>query len=156
MNWAHVHLILNHFPVVTSILGLPLYLAAMLRRSDALRRAAFGVFILAGALALPAYFTGEPAEERVGHLPGVTEGDIDRHEESAEIATMIVGAQGALAVGALLLMKRRPGLPGPIAVTLLILSVAGAGLMARTANLGGMIRHGEIRTGPSASASPGR
>jgi uncharacterized membrane protein len=156
MNWAHVHLILNHFPVVTGILGLPLYLAAMLRRSDGLRRVAFGVFIAAAALALPAYFTGEPAEERVGHLPGVSENDIDRHEESAEIATIVVGAQGVLALGALVLLKRRPGLPGPIAVTLLVLSIAGAVLMARTANLGGMIRHGEIRSGASTSAAPGR
>ncbi len=155
MNWAHVHLILNHFPVVTAIVALPLLLAALLRRSAGLRSVALGVFVAAAVLAVPAYFTGEPAEEKVGHLPGVSEKDIDRHEEAAEIAALVVGAQGVVALAALFLLRRRPGLPGPIAVTLLALSIAGAVLMARTANLGGMIRHSEIRSGEVVSTAPG-
>lgn len=153
MNWAHVHLFLNHFPVVTAVLGLPLFLVALLRGSDALRKVALGAFVAAAALAVPAYFTGEPAEERIDDLYGVSEVDIERHEESAEIAAIVVGLQGAVALAALVLMKRRPGLPAPIATTLLVLSVAGAVLMARTANLGGMIRHPEIRS--AAPARPG-
>jgi uncharacterized membrane protein len=155
MNWAHVHLIINHFPVVTAILGLPLFLVALLRKSDVLRIAALAVFVAAGVLAVPAYFTGEPAEETVGHLPGVSENDIDRHEEAAEIAALVVGVQGLVALVALLLQRRRPGLPAPIAATLLVLSVAAAVLMARTANRGGMIRHSEIRPASRSSTSPG-
>ncbi len=145
MNWAHVHLIVNHFPVVTAILGLPLFLVALLRKSDVLRGAALAIFVAAGVLAAPAYFTGEPAEERIGHLPGVKEDDIDRHEEAAEIAAIVVGVQGFVALVALLLQRRTHGLPAPIAATLLVLSVASAVLMARAANRGGMIRHSEIR-----------
>jgi uncharacterized membrane protein len=146
-----LHLILNHFPVVTAVLGLPLFLVAILRRSGSLRAAALGVFVAAGALALPAYFTGEPAEEKVGHLPGVSEDDIGRHEEAAEVAAVVVGLQGLAALVALFLLRRRPGLPAPLTAVLLVLSVAGAVLMARTANLGGLIRHSEIRSGASAA-----
>ena len=151
MNWAHIHLIVNHFPVVTEVLGLPLYIAALLRKNDGLRNTALGVFIVAGLLVPLAYFTGEPAEDRVGHLPGISEADIQRHEEAAEFAAAIVASQGALAIFAVVLQRRRPGLPGPMAVALLLLSIAGAGAMARTANLGGLIRHVEIRSpGPPA------
>lgn len=156
MNWPHVHLILNHFPVVTTILGLPLFLAALARRSAGLRSVALGVFVAAGVLALPAYFTGEPAEDTVSRLPGVSEKDIGRHEESAEMAAPVVGALGAVALGSLVLLRRRPGLPLPLTLALLVLSIAGAALMARTANLGGLIRHGEIRSGPSIPEDPER
>jgi uncharacterized membrane protein len=154
MNWPHVHLILNHFPVVTAILGLPLYLAALARRSAGLRRVALSVFVAAGVFVLPAYFTGEPAEDTVSRLPGVSGKVIGRHEESAEMAATVVGALGAAALGSLVILRRRPGLPMPLTVTLVVLSIAGAFLMARTANLGGLIRHGEIRSSHSMPADP--
>lgn len=84
----------------------------------------------------------------------MSEDDIGRHEESAEVAAVVVGLQGLAAIVALFLLRRRPGLPAPLTAVLLVLSVAGAVLMARTANLGGLIRHSEIRSGPEASVEP--
>jgi hypothetical protein len=39
-----------------------------------------GGFVLTALLALPVYFTGEPAEKVVERLPGVTEPLIEEHE----------------------------------------------------------------------------
>ena len=154
MNGAHLHLIVNHFPVVTAILGLPLVLAAIVRRTAVLRNLALGVSVAAAALAVPAYFTGEPAEETVERMAGVDAVDIERHEEAARIAAILVGVQGIVALVALVTLRRRPDLPMPVATTLLVLAIAGAGLMARAANLGGMIRHGEIRSAAPAGSVP--
>jgi hypothetical protein len=80
MNWAYVHLALNHLPVIGAIFGVLLLLLALLRKSEELKRVSLGVFVITALLALPIYFTGEPAEEVVEHLPGVAEPLIERHE----------------------------------------------------------------------------
>jgi len=157
MNWAHLHLILNHFPVVTAVLALPIFLVAIVRAKEGLRNLALGVFVAAAVLALPAYLTGKPAEETVERMAGIDKDDIEVHEEAAEIAAIVVGLQGIVALVALVTLRRRPGLPAPVTTTLVVLSLAGALLMARAANLGGMIRHSEIRseaTGMQSVATP--
>jgi asparagine N-glycosylation enzyme membrane subunit Stt3 len=60
MNWAHIHLSLNHLPVVGTFFGVLLLLLALLRKSEELKRVSLGVFVLTALLALPVYFTGEP------------------------------------------------------------------------------------------------
>ena len=44
MNWAHVHLMLSHLPVVGTIFGVLLLLLALLRKSEELKRVSLGVF----------------------------------------------------------------------------------------------------------------
>jgi beta-lactamase regulating signal transducer with metallopeptidase domain len=78
MNWAHIHLLLNHVPVLGTIFGLALLGYAVLKRSEALKRAALGVFVAVALLALPVYFTGEPAEEAVQSAAGVSKSSYRR------------------------------------------------------------------------------
>ena len=53
------------------------------------------------------FLTGEPAEEVVGHLPGISEQAIEEHEEAAEVAAIVTGFAGLL--GLWLLIARRGG-----------------------------------------------
>jgi uncharacterized membrane protein len=145
MNPAHVHLVFNHFPVVTTALGLLLLLWARMRDSGELKRAALGVFVLGALLAVPAYFSGEPAEERVENLPGVSKPLIEEHEEAAETAAVTIAVLGLLAAAALCLDVRRQRVPGALGVALVVVAIATAVLMARAAHLGGRIHHPEIR-----------
>jgi hypothetical protein len=43
-------------------------------------------------IALPVYFTGEPADELVENLPGVAESLIDKHKYAALFALLMAGA----------------------------------------------------------------
>jgi len=147
MNWAHVHLMLSHLPVVGTIFGVLLLLLALLRKSEELKRVSLGIFVLTALLALPVYFTGEPAEEMVEHLPGVTEPLIERHENAALFALLMAGSAGAVALAGLILFRRAEKLPGWIVAATVVLSLATGGLMGWTANLGGQVRHTEIRAG---------
>ncbi|HEY3175845.1 MAG TPA: hypothetical protein VGK94_08810 [Candidatus Polarisedimenticolia bacterium] len=151
MNPAHVHLILNHVPVVATGIGLLVLGAAMLRGNPVLTRAAFWIFVLAAVAAIPTYLTGEPAEEIVEHLAGVSEAAIHEHEEAARItmpSMMLLGLTSSLG---LFLMSRRSAVPRWLQVMVLALGLVTFILMARTANLGGMVHHFEIRDG---SAQP--
>ena len=48
MTLSHLHLVLNHIPVIGSVIAFGLLLLALLRRSADLRRAALEVIILIG------------------------------------------------------------------------------------------------------------
>jgi uncharacterized membrane protein len=152
MNWAHVHLLLSHLPVIGTIFGVLLLLLALLRKSEELKRVSLGVFVLTALISLPVYFTGEPAEEMVEHLPGVAESLIDRHKDAALFALLMAGAAGIVALAGLILFRRSERLPGWVVAVALVLSFATSGLMGWAANLGGQIRHTEIRAGFTAPA----
>jgi hypothetical protein len=153
MNPAHIHLLLNHVPVIGTIITIPLLGWALLRRNAALLRTALAMlvaFSIAGGIV---YLTGEPAEEAVEHLAGVSERVLELHEEAALLATVLLGLTGAVALGGLVAFRsRRSGIPQGFAVLVLVLSLLPAGAMAWTANLGGQIRHSEIRGTAVASA----
>ena len=146
MNGAHLHLLLNHMPILGSLFGLVLLLVALVRRQPTLVKAALITLLVAAALAIPANLTGEGAEEVVENYPGVTRALIHEHEEAAELAMWALELTGALALVSLLLLSR-----GHTRATLLTrLTLAGAfvsfGLMARAGNLGGQIMHPETRS----------
>ena len=148
MNPVHWHLLLNHLPVIGTLLGVLLLAWGTVRKSEELKQASLGIFVFAAVIAIPTFLTGEPAEEVAAQLPGVTEALIERHEDIARIALILTGLTGALALAGLFLRRRAPWL---VAMAL-VFGVVAAGAMGYTANLGGQVRHTEIRSG-AASAS---
>lgn len=136
---------LNHVPVFGTAFGLGLVGWALLRRSEELKRISLGIFIIVALLAIPAYLTGEPAEELVENLPGVSKSSIEQHEEAAQVAFAGVLIVGVAALGGLIFFRHDKAIPNWLAVIVLVLSLIVFTLMARTADLGGLIRHPEIR-----------
>lgn len=136
---------LNHLPVIGTSFGLGLLGWALLRRSEELKKISLGIFIIVALLAIPAYLTSEPAEELVENLPGVSKTSIEQHEEAAQVAFAGVLIVGVSALGGLLFIRRDKAIPNWLAIIVLVLSLIVFVLMARTANLGGLIRHTEIR-----------
>lgn len=98
---------LNHIPVLGIAFGLALVSLALLRKSEELKRISLGFLIVIALLAIPAYLTGEPAEELVENLPGVSKSSIEQHEEAAQVAFAGVLIVGAAALGGLIFFRRR-------------------------------------------------
>ena len=151
MSIVHLHLLLNHLPVVGAFLGIALLAFALLRRNSEMGKFAFGLFALLAAVAVTVYFTGEPAEELVERLPGFSDAITERHEELAQLATIAMFGSGVLGLAALAVFRRRP-LPRWVSAAGLVIALGIGGLMGATANLGGQIRHTEIRPGGLAGA----
>ena len=149
MNLTHVHLVLNHVPIVLTFVGLALLLAAALRRSTELRTAGLLMFLLSAMVAVAVYLTGEPAEESVEHMPGVTHAIIERHEDAAGFAlasVVVLGAASTIALGlGLTKLTARPNVARAVLGLPLLISVAAGALLLWTAKLGGEVRHTEIR-----------
>ena len=152
MNWAHVHLLINHIPVLGTLFGTLLLVFGIVKKNEEIKRVSLGIFVIIAVAALPVYFTGEPAEEIVEHLPGVDESILEEHEESALISFIAVGILGIFAIGTLWRYRRVDTIPKRFVIAGLILSIIVFGLMAWTADLGGKIRHSEIRSESNAAA----
>jgi hypothetical protein len=150
MNGAYWHLILNHLPVLGTLFLLFLLIAGFLQRSGPVQKLALVFAVIVALSAVAAYFTGEPAEHVVENLPGVTSLAIHTHEEVAEIAFIISGFVGAMALGGLVAFRRREKPPAAFMAVVLALALISAGTMAWTAKLGGQIRHTEIQQNPAA------
>ncbi len=153
-NWAHLHMMVNHLPLYAALVGALLLGAALIGKSSALARAGLLACLLAGIGTWAGVFSGHRAEDWVNDKPGVTEESIEEHEESAEGARWVAFPLGVLALVALFWNK---GPQRSLQIVLLLLSIVTLVAMARTANLGGEIRHTEIRAGaadPGSEASP--
>jgi hypothetical protein len=144
MDPVHLHLVLNHVPLFGSAVGSLLLVVAMLRKSGELKRVAFAMLVVTALLTLPVYLTGEPAEEVVEHLAGVAKPAIEVHEEAAKIAFVAMLATGAIALTSLVLFRSGRIIPNWFTATVFAMCIVTYLLMARTANLGGKVRHTEL------------
>ena len=148
MNAAHLHIILNHIPVIGIPFGAALLIYGFLRKSQEVKTAGLLVFVAIALVTIPTYLAGEAAEDMVEHLPGVSENLIENHEGAATIALVATSVLGGLSLLRLLIPARFSAAGGPMTIVVFVLSLGVAGWLARTANLGGQIRHPEIRDSP--------
>ena len=145
MNAAHVHLALNHLPVLGTAFGATLLLIALLRKSGELKKITLAWFVAVAILTIPVYLSGEPSEEIAEGLPGVSHAIVEEHEQAAVFAFTGVVVAGVAALAGLIIFRKGKEVPQRFGVMMLAFAVIAAGLMVRTASLGGEIRHTEIR-----------
>ena len=151
MNSSQIHLALTHVPVILSLIGLIILIIALIRKNDMLTKTSFYILLAAGLFALPVYFTGEGAEEVIEDLPGVSEGIIGKHEQFASISLTIILICGAMSLAAVFLYKSF-SIARVMKYVVLLFAFASAVTMAKTAHLGGQIRHTEIQSTVMASS----
>ena len=151
VNWAHVHIAINHLPVIGIIPLIALLALGMWRKNRELERASLELFVALALLTIPAYLTGSPASKQLQAL-GVPREKIHEHSDAGDYALAGIEVLGALSLGSLFLLRRQPLLSTKVATGLLVLALIVLAIMARTAQLGGKIRHPEI--GASLIAPP--
>jgi len=148
MTAAHVHLLLNHIPILGSIFGLLVLSYGMLRKSDEIKKTSLGVFVITALVTIPVYLTGDGAAKIVSNLPGVSTAIIQQHDQAATITMFAIQILGALSLLSLWLSWRsRRELRSWMTLGVFILAMINSGLGAWTGSIGGQIRHTEVRVG---------
>jgi hypothetical protein len=155
MNFAHYHLLLNHVPIIGTIIGLSLYAISFLGRgkNEDLRRSGLIIFVATAFLAIPVFVSGIGAQQMIKKT--VPEAVIQRHEGSAMLSVWFVLLTGAFAAIGLWQTHRTSRQAGWNAIAVLLLAVLAMGFIARTGNTGGDILHPEIRRGQEATVTEG-
>ena len=155
MNLPHLHLLLNHWPIIGTFIAFGLFLVALTARSDDLKQATLALFALMALMAIPAYITGHIAQDRLRGEPGVSEAVIATHQGAALLAFIALTLTGAFAWAGLWHYRRASHLPRWIVGTVLGCAALTIGLMVVAGNTGGAIRHPEILSGESATSLVG-
>jgi len=151
MNIANFHLITNHLPVVGIIFSFLLVLYALIKNKDEVHRVAMLTIIVTAIFAIPAFFSGEGAEHLLKkYLASPAEWKklkefIEPHEDLAHIAFIFMLFVGVVSIVGLFLFRRPKNVPKWFLGVLLVLLIGVGIVMGKTGNLGGQIRHSEIR-----------
>ncbi len=146
MNAAQIHLALNHAPLFLSVIGGGILILGMIRKNETFKTLSLFLLVAAALFTIPVFLTGEGTEELVENLPGVTENMIEKHEDMAKIAMIVIAISGVVALAGIFLRKNA-AFGKFIFIACFLLAIASFGTMAQTAHLGGLIRHSEIRNG---------
>lgn len=150
MNLTHLHLLLNHLPIFGSILGGFVLFYGLYTKSNPTKMAAYFVLIASSLGAVITYLTGEPAEESIENIQGISKSMIEEHEEFAGIALVALIILGVASLVGLFLTFKKSPLTRTVAAITLVISLISFGLIARAGYIGGLIRHTEI----NANATP--
>jgi uncharacterized membrane protein len=157
MDWARIHIAINHFPVILAVTGALAVLLGLVRGRRGVWLYATVSLTLAAISVLPTYFTGQPAENTLNDPWYISKGVLHSHEQSAKIAALLTVLAGLVAVYAWRRLVRYPRevrLPNSLRIALAVTSLAAAIAIAYTSLLGERIGHdapalqGPVAPGP--------
>jgi uncharacterized membrane protein len=146
MNDAHVHLVVNHFPIIGTLFGLGILLAGIFMKNTVIKNVAYILFVVAGIFAAVSMTTGEGAEEMAEKLPSVTDQIIHKHEEMAEKLAIVLYALGLVSLIGLYANLKNQAKASLVSYLAVAIAIVGVFLGKQTGTTGGEIRHTEIRT----------
>lgn len=160
MNAAHLHLLLNHFPIIGTVISIFVLLIGIIKKSDDVKKTSILILILTAFITIPVYLTGDKAQEMIeGNYDDVDESYIESHEDFALYSFIAMDLAGAIGLFSMFLYRKPKILPNSFAYLMLGVLLIVNGMMAYTANLGGKIHHPEIRKDKlpwEASVNPGQ
>jgi hypothetical protein len=143
MEGAHPHLLLNHFPPIGSIFSILLLLAGAVLKNDIINKTALAMIVLTSLVTIPAFLTGEDAEETLKSINQDPHDIIHEHEEMGEKGLWTTLGVGTIAAFALFTRKKnRFRKLLPLTFLALLLNTV---FLFKISNAGGKIRHTEIR-----------
>jgi uncharacterized membrane protein len=154
MNGAHQHLLLNHLPIIIPILALLVLVSGFLYSSAVIKRVGLALFVLGALFTIPAFTTGEGAEEVVEMIPGISDQYIEVHEEVAETFAVLSYVLGALSLVALWASWKQKSFARHLVATVMVLSLPVLFFAQQSGSTGGEIRHEEIRTNAHNTVAP--
>jgi uncharacterized membrane protein len=94
MNEAHLHLLVNHFPIIGTLFGLGVLITGLLLKNNSVKNTAYFLFVASAIFTAFSMGTGEGAEELVEDLPNIGKQIIHEHEEIAEKFAILMYVTG--------------------------------------------------------------
>ncbi|MEC4005082.1 DUF2231 domain-containing protein [Flavobacterium sp. SUN052] len=151
MNEAHLHMIVNHFPIIGTIFGLGIIIFGLFFKNNTIKNTAYSLFIVAALFAFASMATGDGAEDMVKDMPNIGRKIIHEHEEMAEKLAIVLYVLGIISIFGIytnVKNKAKANLVSYIAATVALVAVL---LAMQTGTSGGEIRHTEIRENTGAT-----
>ena len=146
MNDAHLHMVVNHFPIIGTIFGLGILVTGMILKNNSVKNTAYILFAVAAIFAAFSMGTGEGGEELVEDMPNIGHQIIHEHEEIAEKFAVILYVTGFFGLVSLFTSYKKYRFATLFSFITLALAIVAGVLTKSVGTSGGEIRHTEIRT----------
>lgn len=142
MNGAHIHLIINHIPVVSIPLAVLFLSYAVISKHEPTQRFSLKVLMFCLLSTMAAYATGEPAEKTVEGLTAIHAQAIHPHAQAGKMAMYFSLASAFLAF--VILKMKNPRKIAILIQVLIAMCIWSTGYLWYVAHLGGKIHHPEF------------
>lgn len=147
MDGLQLHLLVNHVPIIGTIIGVMVVLVGAFLKMELVKRTGLVIYLATGLFVFAANFTGEDAEEIIEErVSWVSHDQIHEHEEAAETAMTIT------VIGLVLALIHLVNVPPSNSIQRLVLSafllagIAGAIAVGIAGHEGGKIRRPDLGT----------
>jgi hypothetical protein len=144
MNEAHFHLLVNHFPITGTILGLLVFAIGLVIKNENVIKTSLLLIAFTSLLAVPALLSGEGAEEIIEDLSTVSHDLIHEHEEKGELFVWFSVVLAILSLVSFWAIHMQKGFRKSLIWLTFGFGLATAFLASQVGNSGGLIRHPEI------------
>lgn len=145
MNDAHLHLVVNHFPIIGTIFGLAILITGIVMKNNIVKNIAYVLFCISAIFGFASMFTGEGAEEIAENLPSVTDQIIHEHEEMAEKLALVLYVLAGISLVGLFLNFKNHAKASLVSYLAFVIALVAVFLGKQTGTTGGEVRHTEIR-----------
>lgn len=145
MNDAHLHLVVNHFPIIGTFFGIAILITGILLKNNSIKNISYVLFIVSAIFGAFSVGTGEGAEEIVEDFPNIGKAIIHEHEELAEKFALILYVTGVFAMISLIATAKKFRLTKIFSLITLALALISGIMSINVGISGGEIRHTEIR-----------
>lgn len=142
---AHVHLILNHVPIMGSLFTTALFIIALIYRNTFIQKISLWFLVIIALVTAVTYQTGDPAAHAVRNLPQVSDSALKAHELFGKLGLGAMFVTGVVALGGVFFFRKRATIPGAYLALVMVILLVNCGLFTYISFLGGQILHPEIR-----------
>lgn len=153
MNDAHLHLVVNHFPIIGSIFGLGILITGIILKNNSVKNTAYVLFIVTAIFAAFSMGTGDGAEEMVEDMPNIGKQIIHEHEEIAQKLALALYLLAAISLTGLILNLKNHSKAKLVSFIAAIVAIGAVYIATLVGTSGGEIRHTEIRDENAVSKS---
>jgi uncharacterized membrane protein len=145
MNDAHLHLLVNHFPIIGTLFGLGILIVGIILKNNSVKNVAYSLFVVTAIFAFFSMYTGEGAEEIVEDMPTIGRQIIHEHEEIAGKLALVSYLLGIASLIGFYLNVKKHSKAKLVSFLVLTVALVAVFLAQQTGTTGGEIHHTEIR-----------
>ncbi|WP_300564638.1 hypothetical protein [Flavobacterium sp.] len=153
MNDAHLHLVVNHFPIIGLFFGIGILLFGIIKKNPLLINTAYIIFIFCMIMGKVSLFTGGKAKDIVKEL-GISRDVIHEHAELAGSFMKVMYALGFASILGLFVNTKKHSKALLFSFLVIIIAVVAVVMSTNVGTSGGEIRHTEIRETPTNTDAP--
>ena len=146
MNDAHLHLLVNHLPIIFPLVGILILIIGFLSKSEAVKRTSYIIFIIGAITAFLSMYTGEGAEHIIKKLDSNARNFIHPHEEVADLLAITSYILAAFSLISLWASFKNKSFAKIASIVTLLFAAVVFFYATKTGTTGGEIKHTEIRS----------